>query len=131
MADQKTQDSGAVTMTKSDLAAIVAAAVSQAVKATNEYVDPIVEANKTRMKTSMKALRVENERNREYRESLCSHRRDDNSSRVAWIDNWVARTGRVVREGFCQGCEKHFHPEIDPVAYMEMVKVSTGKNTGY
>ena len=126
MADQKNHDSGAVTMSQADLAAAIAAAVSQAVKAQNEYKDPEIVANKARMRQSMQQQQKDNLRNKEYRESSCNHLRENNSSRVAWIDNYVAATGRVVREGFCMVCEKHFHP--DKPGYAEMVRISTGMN---
>lgn len=126
MADQKNHDSGAVTMTQADLAAVVAAAVSQAVKAQNEYKDPIVVENKKRMRANMQQQQKDNLRNKEYRESQCSHLRENNSSRIAWIDNFIASKGIVIREGFCMGCEKHFHPEKE--GYAEMVRISTGMN---
>jgi hypothetical protein len=126
MADQKNHDSGAVTMSQADLAAAIAAAVSQAVKAQNEYKDPQIVANKERTRAAMQRQNAENLRNKDYRESMCSHTRDDNSSRVAWITNYVAATGRMVTEGFCQLCEKHFHPEKE--GYAEMIRISTGKS---
>jgi hypothetical protein len=90
------------------------------------YVDPDVVARNERARQRLREQRAEDEANVEARWNQCSHMREDNTSRVAWIENFHRAISRYVIEGFCQQCNKPFRPGV--AGYEAMLRIPVGKN---
>ena len=99
------------------------AAIAEAMK--KPYVDPEITARNERARVRLREQREEAEQNIAAIQNQCSHMRDDNTSRVAWITNYHRARSLYITEGFCQACNKHFKPGIN--GYEAMLKVPVGK----
>lgn len=92
------------------------------------HVDPDVVARNEAARARLRAQRLESEQDLEAIQNSCSHLREDNTARIAWIENFVRAIGLYVREGFCQNCNKHFHPNMKhKEEYIAALKMPTGK----
>lgn len=89
------------------------------------YVDEEAVAKKERARERLQRERAEAERRIAARQNACSHLRDDNTSRVAWITLLQVAKGLYITEGYCQLCNKHFAPGVP--GYEAMLKVPVGK----
>lgn len=89
------------------------------------YVDQDVVARNERARDRLRTQREESEKQVEAAWRSCSHMRGDNTSRVAWIENFHAAIGKYIIEGFCQACGCPFKPGRP--GYEQMLKVPTGK----
>lgn len=128
MADQQKHKAeeaatNALGFTKEQLA-MVAMIMQEARK---PYIDPNVEERNERSRQRLRNERENYERNKAAIENSCSHLREDNTSRVAWITNFHAArpTNPYITEGFCQLCQKHFRPGVE--GYEAMLKIPVGK----
>lgn len=90
------------------------------------YVDEEAVARKEKARESLRAERAEAERRTKARQDSCSHLRDDNTSRVAWIQLYHVAKKLYVREGYCQQCNKHFAPGVE--GYEAMLRIPVGKS---
>jgi len=124
MATQHT-DEPKLNITMSDLKDMMAALVAEMKK---PHVDPDIVARNEATKVRMRAQREESERDLEAIQNSCSHLREDNSSRIAWQEQFIRATKLYVIDGFCQNCNKHFHPNMkNPSEYAKWLKIPTGK----
>jgi hypothetical protein len=89
------------------------------------YVDQDVVARNEAARQRLRAQRTESEANIEAVWNSCSHMREDNTSRVAWITNFHRARNLYITEGFCQACNKPFRPGVK--GYEEMLKMPVGK----
>jgi hypothetical protein len=69
--------------------------------------------------------RDEAEKNISRTQSQCNHLRSNNTSRVAWIENYHRAMNLYIKEGFCQACNKHFRPGV--AGYEQMLQVGVGQ----
>jgi len=53
------------------------------------------------------------------------HVRDDNTSTIAWINNYHRSLKEYHREGFCQRCGKPFKP--GDINYAHFASIPTGR----
>lgn len=89
------------------------------------HIDQEVVARNERARQRLRDQRRDSEAAIEAVWNSCSHMREDNTSRVAWIENFHRAIGRYVIEGFCQACNKPFRPGV--VGYEAMLKIPVGK----
>jgi hypothetical protein len=89
------------------------------------YVDEDVVAKKLAARTRLRAEQAEMVRNIEAMQAACSHLREDNTSAVAWAENFHRAKGFYIKEGPCQRCSKNFHPGVE--GYEDIIRISTGK----
>ena len=90
------------------------------------YVDPEVTARNERARQRLRDQREEAEANKRLIEDSCSHMREDNTSRIAWIENFHRARGLYIKEGFCQACNKHYRPGV--AGYEHIINVPVGKS---
>jgi hypothetical protein len=111
-----------VNLSKTDLAGLIAAAI----KAAREpIVDEAKEASLARNKERMRTQLAESAASVVAAQNNCSHLREDNTSRVAWAENFVASRKLFVKEGFCMACGKHYKPGVE--GYAEALRIPTGR----
>ena len=123
MADQhKDEKETPITLTLSALKEMMSALVAEMKK---PHVDPDIVARNLASKLRMREQREESQRDLDAIQNQCSHMREDNTSRIAWIENFVRARNLYVREGFCQLCNKHYHPGVE--GYAEILRIPTGK----
>lgn len=84
------------------------------------YVDPKIVEAKERQRLALREERKRSEENRKAREAACSHLREDNTSRIAWMQN-----SDLVTRGVCQSCNALFQPGHPD--YMRLIKIPVGR----
>lgn len=89
------------------------------------HVDEKAVARKEKARAQMRQETAAMEAGKRAAENNCSHLRDDNTSRIAWAENYHVARNLWIREGFCQMCNKHFKPGVDQ--YEQFFRVPTGK----
>jgi hypothetical protein len=127
MANQLKDETSEPTMniTMSALKEMLSALVAEMKK---PHVDPELVARNEAVRLRMRKQREQSEKDLEATQDSCSHMREDNTSRVAWAENFVRDRQLYVKEGFCQLCNKHYHPGMKRKhEYAEMLKVPVGK----
>lgn len=123
MANQQTDEKETpVVITLSALKDMMSALVAEMKK---PFVDPDIVARNLAAKMRLRAQREESERDLAAIQDSCPHMRDDNTSAVAWHEQFWRARKLYIREGFCQRCNKHFFPGLP--GYVEMLRVPTGK----
>jgi hypothetical protein len=123
MADQQKHKADEATETLSPTQLAMIKAIAEAMK--TPYVDPEIAARNLRAKTRLRDERELAEANKASIEDQCSHMREDNTSRVAWIVNYHTARKLYITEGFCQLCNKHYRPGV--AGYEAMLKLPVGK----
>jgi hypothetical protein len=122
---QKDENEQPVTLTMGALKEMLTTLVVEMKK---PHVDPDIVARNEATKARMRAQRAQSERDLEAEQLNCSHLREDNTSRIAWHEPFQVSKQLYVKEGFCQGCNRHFHPGMkDRNEYIHWLKVPTGK----
>lgn len=130
MANQQTLEAGAKSRFNADDMALIREIVSSAVEASKKpYVDQDEVAKKERARQRLRDQRKEAQEQIEAIQNGCNHLRDDNTSRVAWITNFNRQRQLYITEGFCQLCNKHYHPGMKEgsAVYEAMLRVPVGK----
>lgn len=123
MADQQKHKADEATETLSPQQLAMIKAIAEAMK--TPYIDQSAVENKERARIRLRQERDMAEKSKAAIEDSCSHVREDNTSRVAWITNHWRSIDRYVTEGFCQLCNKHYRPGVE--GYAEMLKIPVGK----
>ena len=124
MANQHT-DEPKMNISMSDLKDMLAVLVAEMKK---PHVDPDLLARNEAAKQRIRAQRAESEADKKQTQDGCSHLREDGTSCVAWHEQYIRAKKLFYTIGFCQHCEKHYHPEMeDKQEYSRMLRVPTGK----
>lgn len=124
MANQH-NDEPKLNITMSDLQGMLAALVAEMKK---PHVDPDILARNEAAKQRIRAQRDESAADKKAIQDGCSHLREDGTSRIAWHEQYIRAKKLFYQIGFCQACEKHYHPEMEDIAdFMRMLKVPSGK----
>jgi hypothetical protein len=124
MANQHT-DEPKLNITMSDLKDMLAALVAEMKK---PVVDHDLLARNEAAKQRIRAQREESAADLKQIQDNCSHLREDGTSRVAWHEQYMRALKLFYQIGFCQACNKHYHPEMEDKAdFMRMLKVPSGK----
>jgi hypothetical protein len=114
-----------ITLTMGALKEMLSALVAEMKK---PHVDLELVARNEAVRQRMRRQREQSAKDLDAVQDSCSHMREDNTSRVAWAENFVRDRQLYVKEGFCQLCNKHYHPNMKrPHEYAEMLKVPVGK----
>ena len=126
MADQhKDEKETPVVLTMSALKEMMSALIAEMKK---PYIDPDLVARNLAAKLRLRAQREESERDLAAIQDACPHMRDDNTSAIAWANNFHRARKLYVTEGPCQRCNKFFHPWMKSNAeYIHWLKVPVGK----
>lgn len=80
------------------------------------YIDPSLVAKRERDSQRMRQQVAENRRVKAAKEASCSHRREDNTSAIAWMTN-----SDMATRGVCQRCNRLVQP--DDADYMILIAV--------
>lgn len=124
MANQHT-DEPKLNITMSDLKDMLATLVVEMKK---PHVDPDILARNEAAKQRIRAQRDESEAEKNTIQANCSHLREDGTSRIAWHEQYIRAKKLFYQIGFCQACEKHYHPEMaDLEDFKRMIRVPSGK----
>jgi len=123
MPNQQNADVNApVQLTALELTKIISEAVEAAKK---PYLDPIIEQRKIKARETMRLQREESLADEAATQNACPHVRDDNTSTIAWINNYHRSLKEYHREGFCQRCGKPFKP--GDINYAHFASIPTGR----
>ena len=119
---QKDEMDAPITLTMGSLKEMLSALVAEMKK---PHVDLELVARNEAVKIRMRAQLAQSKLDLDAIQDQCSHLREDGTSRIAWHEPFNRKQKLYIQEGFCQMCNKHYHPGIKD--YVAMLKVPTGK----
>lgn len=123
MANQQKDDNDApITLTLGMLKEMMTTLVVEMKK---PHVDPDIVARNLAAKARLRAQREESAKDLAAIQDNCAHLRPDNSANIAWIENFHRARNLFIQEGFCQLCNKHFHPGVP--GYAEILRLPRGR----
>ena len=106
-----------------DAKAIVAGTVQSVVQELRKP-DPQVEAQKARHRERIRAEREIAEGLRKEREAMCPHRRENNTSTIAWMSTPGPDNISTYTRGVCQRCQRLIQPT--DTDFRELLAIPTG-----
>jgi len=123
MSEQTKQSNAAL---DADVIAKIAATTAVTLAEEMRKPDPAVAEQKERHRQRIRAERERQEANRIAREKACPgpHRREDNTSAIAWMTTPAADGLHDYTRGVCQRCQRLIQP-TDP-DFLELLRVPTG-----